>query len=177
MNKKILWAAAGVVIVSALAYAVWISIEKTAPLSDKGNGSVCTTDAMMCPDGSWVGRSGENCQFVCPIPQATSTRAGTVTVEAKVGQKIVPIKESITVLEVIEDSRCPHGVQCIQAGTVRVRAQVGSGSGTSVEIFKVGDTVTTESESMTLVSVRPEKEAGHTITLAEYSFIFRVTKR
>jgi hypothetical protein len=27
---------------------------------------VCTMDAMQCPDGSYVGRSGSNCEFVCP---------------------------------------------------------------------------------------------------------------
>ncbi|MBP6924461.1 MAG: hypothetical protein KBB78_02745 [Candidatus Pacebacteria bacterium] len=26
----------------------------------------CTLDAMQCPDGSYVGRSGPNCEFVCP---------------------------------------------------------------------------------------------------------------
>jgi hypothetical protein len=26
----------------------------------------CTIDAMQCPDGSYVGRSGSNCEFVCP---------------------------------------------------------------------------------------------------------------
>jgi len=26
----------------------------------------CTMDATMCPDGSYVGRSGSDCQFVCP---------------------------------------------------------------------------------------------------------------
>jgi uncharacterized protein YneF (UPF0154 family) len=26
----------------------------------------CTMDAMQCPDGSWVGRSGPNCEFKCP---------------------------------------------------------------------------------------------------------------
>ena len=26
----------------------------------------CAMDAMQCPDGSYVGRSGPNCQFVCP---------------------------------------------------------------------------------------------------------------
>lgn len=26
----------------------------------------CTMDAMMCPDGSYVGRSGPKCEFVCP---------------------------------------------------------------------------------------------------------------
>lgn len=26
----------------------------------------CTADARQCPNGSWVGRSGPNCEFVCP---------------------------------------------------------------------------------------------------------------
>ena len=26
----------------------------------------CTMDAMQCPDGSYIGRSGLNCQFACP---------------------------------------------------------------------------------------------------------------
>lgn len=28
-------------------------------------GAICTADAMQCPNGEWVGRSGPNCQFVC----------------------------------------------------------------------------------------------------------------
>lgn len=28
--------------------------------------TMCTMDAMQCPDGSWTGRSGPNCEFVCP---------------------------------------------------------------------------------------------------------------
>lgn len=28
--------------------------------------TACPADAMLCPDGSYVGRSGPNCQFVCP---------------------------------------------------------------------------------------------------------------
>jgi hypothetical protein len=26
----------------------------------------CTADAFQCPDGTWVGRTGPDCQFVCP---------------------------------------------------------------------------------------------------------------
>lgn len=26
----------------------------------------CTADAMLCPDGTYVGRTGPNCEFVCP---------------------------------------------------------------------------------------------------------------
>ena len=28
--------------------------------------AACTMDAMMCPDGTAVGRTGPNCEFVCP---------------------------------------------------------------------------------------------------------------
>jgi peptidoglycan hydrolase-like protein with peptidoglycan-binding domain len=31
-----------------------------------GGTTVCSMDAMICPNGSSVGRSGPNCQFVCP---------------------------------------------------------------------------------------------------------------
>lgn len=27
----------------------------------------CTMDAKLCPDGSYVGRTGPNCEFVCPV--------------------------------------------------------------------------------------------------------------
>lgn len=29
-------------------------------------GVMCTMDAQLCPDGSYVGRTGPNCKFVCP---------------------------------------------------------------------------------------------------------------
>jgi hypothetical protein len=29
---------------------------------------ICTMDAMECPDGSFVGRTGPKCEFVCPEP-------------------------------------------------------------------------------------------------------------
>ena len=33
---------------------------------DTDNLTACTADAMQCPDGTWVGRTGPNCEFVCP---------------------------------------------------------------------------------------------------------------
>lgn len=39
---------------------------------------ICTMDAKLCPDGSYVGRTGPNCEFAaCPTGNATST--GTTT--------------------------------------------------------------------------------------------------
>ncbi len=31
------------------------------------NPVACTMDAKQCPDGSWVGRTGPKCEFVCPV--------------------------------------------------------------------------------------------------------------
>ena len=33
----------------------------------------CTADAMQCPDGTWVGRTGPDCTFVCPEASSTAT--------------------------------------------------------------------------------------------------------
>ncbi len=36
----------------------------------------CTMDAMICPDGTAVGRTGPNCEFApCPVSDETSMRA------------------------------------------------------------------------------------------------------
>ena len=36
----------------------------------------CTADAMQCPDGSYVGRTGTNCEFVCPSATTTPPTGG-----------------------------------------------------------------------------------------------------
>jgi hypothetical protein len=40
--------------------------EPTEVIPPADNQVMCTMDAMQCADGSWVGRSGPNCEFVCP---------------------------------------------------------------------------------------------------------------
>lgn len=45
---------------------------KTTPETPNTNEEeqvLCTADAMLCPDGTYVGRSGPNCEFACPIPE------------------------------------------------------------------------------------------------------------
>src|SRR4051794_22901956 len=89
----------------------------------------CTTEAKICPDGSAVGRSGPDCEFAaCPsmasstVTSATSTAATStteikkITRTAKIDQKVSGLNVSITPLEVVDDSRCAEGVQCVWAG-------------------------------------------------------------
>lgn len=37
---------------------------------------ICTMDAKQCPDGSYVGRSGPNCEFVCPASTGAPSPGG-----------------------------------------------------------------------------------------------------
>jgi hypothetical protein len=47
----------------------WFYFNNTS-LPAEPEGVFCTADAMQCPDGSYVGRTGPNCEFVCPEPEA-----------------------------------------------------------------------------------------------------------
>lgn len=42
------------------------SAQPTQPSDDQ---VVCTLDALECPDGTYVGRTGPNCEFVCPAEE------------------------------------------------------------------------------------------------------------
>jgi len=46
----------------------------------------CTMDAKLCPDGSYVGRTGPNCEFVCPeqktFPPDAIFEDGTINIES-----------------------------------------------------------------------------------------------
>ncbi len=178
-NKNIVLAIIGVAVLAVLAYGAWnFSQKASSVVKGEPTGEVmCTMDAKECPDGSWVGRSGPNCQFVCPIPTSTTTPKGAVTVEARLNLQVIPVAEKITVLSIVEDSRCPIDVQCIQAGTVKVTIRIESGMGTATETITLGGTITTETEAITFVTVRPERESKKTISESDYRFIFRVSKR
>ncbi|MBX4198996.1 hypothetical protein KW800_01830 [Candidatus Parcubacteria bacterium] len=81
---------------------------------------------------------------------------------------------TLTPTQLVEDSRCPQDVQCIQAGTVRVKVDVSSGLGNAASILKLGEVFTTESERITLTEVSPSKLSSVTIAPADYQFTFLV---
>jgi hypothetical protein len=139
----------------------------------------CTKEAKICPDGTAVGRTGPNCEFEeCPAPSpVTPAPSGPVSVTARLGEMKSGLGVSLTPLAVLEDSRCPQDVQCIQAGTVRLRAQLTSGLGSATQEFKLNQPVTTEAEMITLIAVTPATKAGTPIAEAQYQFTFEIRKR
>jgi hypothetical protein len=76
------------------------------PNQDTGNnGIVCTADAMQCPDGTWVGRSGPNCQFVCPGPTSTPSGGGILPYQSGI-QGIVMLGPTCPVERMPPDPNC-----------------------------------------------------------------------
>lgn len=125
---------------------------------------VCTMDAMMCPDGTYVGRTGLKCEFVCPESMASTTAKATF----RLNEPVDFYATTFRVLAVIEDSRCPSDVTCIQAGKAKVALNVGS----STAEVEIGETIIVESLSITLDRVDPYPVSTSKIQDNEYQFSF-----
>lgn len=62
-----------VLLAAAGGYYFYKNFYNNAPLTQEPN-RACSMEAKQCPDGSYVGRSGPNCEFApCPNSAATST--------------------------------------------------------------------------------------------------------
>lgn len=99
-----------------------------------------------------------------------------LTITAKINKPASGLGVTVAPLEVVEDSRCPSDVVCIQAGTARVRSGITSGLGKGEIIFKLNTPITTEAERVELIQVLPEARSEIPIRANEYRFIFKITK-
>ncbi len=139
--------------------------------NNTGNEQVfCTEEAKLCPDGSYVGRQGPNCEFAaCPSIQESPTG------EVSVGETRLVNGVVITFNKIVQDSRCPLGVMCIQAGSVTANATLKSGSNTeTVDLIAGAAAHTFGSFNVSLESVAPIRRQQTTIDPKEYVGTFHV---
>ena len=136
---------------------------------------VCTTDAKICPDGSAVGRSGPRCEFApCPSVSSSPTTS-TERTTATLNQTIALQGIMITPMRVVQDSRCPVDVQCIQAGTVQLSVQLQQGNDVQVLTLTLGGKMEFAGKLVELVAVRPSPNSKKSILASEYQFDFLVS--
>ncbi len=57
----------------------------------------CTMDAMMCPDGSYVGRTGPKCEFICPETTSSTTE--------KEARETIKVRDEAELVDKIKDER------------------------------------------------------------------------
>jgi len=136
------------------------------------NPVACTQEAKQCPDGSYVGRTGPNCEFtLCPN---TQTKDETT---AALNQKILIGGVFITPLKVLSDSRCPFDVQCIWAGEVSLSIKLEKGgitAETTINLGPLGTAVSFEGNTILLISVNPALNSKKPFPKEDYRFTFQV---
>jgi hypothetical protein len=146
---------------------VFIVAVKSDPPVPGSDDIACTLEARQCPDGSYVGRSGPNCEFApCPNPVNSG--------EVKVGETKVINGVNITFNKVVEDSRCPSDVQCIQAG--RLVANVTLKSDTDTETFNMilGTSKAFDSYTVRFVDALPAPVSTVPQASRNYRLVFEV---
>jgi hypothetical protein len=176
MNKKIFILSIAVILMATAGVLILNNIEHGKAgqkVNEKPVEYVCHADGKICWDGSVVGRTGADCHFTaCPVENATSTMIRTT-----LGQPMTGLNVTLTPKEIISDSRCPAGVQCIWAGTVEVKTAMTTPTGHGEHVVKLNERFVFGDFYVTLVEVTPEKKAGEEIPGSSYRFAFEVKKR
>ena len=159
-----------VILVVALGVYFWVT-EKGSFESEQ---IMCTADAMLCPDGSYVGRTGPNCEFAeCPTVEVETSPSG----EVKVGDTRLVNGLQITLHKVVEDSRCPTDAVCIWAGRLVVNVTLKFGRAT--ETLNLGTDQGPHNFDIFKVSVlsgTPKPVSTRPIGAGDYTVIFNVEK-
>lgn len=168
MGNKRIASIAGIALVIGLGV-VTVVLVKSNQKARLDEQVFCTMEAKICPDGSGVGRKGPNCEFApCPIATTTSASVSFGGTFEKDFIRVMP-------QELLEDSRCPLDVQCIQAGTVRVSVILDAEGEQKTIVMTQGMGVVFAGRTVELVSTLPAPNSKVTIRKEDYKFTFSVT--
>lgn len=91
---KLIYVFLGIAVLAVIAQFLLTPAEVVAP--GDGEPVACTMDAMMCPDGSYVGRTGPNCEFVCPdLPEVPDDIQAHIDSKADLIQLTTPVPNGV----------------------------------------------------------------------------------
>jgi len=97
----------------------------------------CTMEAKLCPDGSYVGRTGPKCEFTpCPSSVVSGKQAEfNKSITMNINDKVIFPDGLSLVLKEINDSRCKPGLECFWQGELSALFNV---NGSSTEEVRLG---------------------------------------
>ncbi|HTH50959.1 MAG TPA: hypothetical protein VL501_03440, partial [Pyrinomonadaceae bacterium] len=73
--------------------------------------------------------------FICLTAVSYATAKGSQTVSLRLGQqKVLTGRVTVNFVEIVEDSRCPEGTECIWAGNAKVKIAVSHGKAKAQEL-------------------------------------------
>ncbi len=170
MNKTTILYLASILIVLSGIYTVLNFPSIRVDQYDGGyEGSIvaCTMEAKICPDGSYVGRTGPRCEF-SPCSDKNDIYDGQ-----GISQRVLLNDVYITPIKVLSDSRCPSDVQCIWAGTVLLRTKLEKDGVVREVDLELGKSVTFPGIAVVLKEVLPPK-GNNSIDTSDYTFFFGI---
>ena len=110
------------------------------------------------------------------FPGCATGDAGTAPSDgvatAAIGETVRVGSLRVTLLRVIEDSRCPASVQCIQAGRVRIAARIEPGEPGRELVLTSGEPLAVGRRWLSLYAVCPIREEPGPIRAQAYGFTF-----
>lgn len=134
----------------------------------------CTQEARLCPDGSYVGRTGPQCEFAA-CPGAVTSTVGDIVLG--IGQKGNFGGLSITVNSIAQDSRCPKDVVCIWAGTVEANVTLVDASRSETrKIALMAVPYNFDGYDISMTSVVPTRASTQQIAPSDYQITFHIEK-
>ena len=92
---------------------------------------------------------------------------------ARLGETVRVGGPRVTPLALIEDSRCPQGVQCVWAGRVRISATISTPTMKLTRELTLGEPFAVANGTLTLAEVRPSMRKAAPIAPGDYRFGFR----
>jgi hypothetical protein len=152
-----------VVVAAVIAVVMALSLER-AEAPEEANAPLATSTDTSGPASVDTPTSAE--------PDTSSHGENGQTPGTALGVRVEAGGLTITPESVLEDSRCPLGVMCIQAGTVRLAAVVSRGNDSTTTVLALGVPRILYDKTIVLEEVAPIKRRDTVITDAEYRFMF-----
>ncbi|HZS43067.1 MAG TPA: hypothetical protein VFA52_02490 [Candidatus Paceibacterota bacterium] len=118
------------------------------------------------------------------VPTSTSSASSTTSIGAVspdtftvgLNQSVTRSGITATVVEVVEDSRCPVDVNCIWAGTVKVNIKLQQRQLFTTQTAELNKPINMYGWTGELINVAPIKKASAPISPNDYRFTFRISK-
>jgi hypothetical protein len=104
------------------------------------------------------------------------TRSGDGIPRARIGQGIDLKDFEVMPQQVLEDSRCATGVQCVWAGQLRLRVRIDFPGGVDTQDLTLGKEVPVGRGILTLVEANPYPQKDKTIYPEDYRFGFKYVR-
>ena len=109
-----------------------------------------------------------------PPPGAAAPSPPQTRAAAPLGRTVVLGPLRVTTLAVVEDSRCPSAVVCVQAGTVRVSTRLETPSMSRTEVLRLDQPADTGAGCVRLDEATPYPVQPGSVAPADYRFTFEV---